>query len=177
MVSKTVALAAGLVSFVSASPIAPGAGKDLYWPVTEFFASKPHLSSYVRYSFKIAVPAPDSPVLTCSLSQETGFSGSTYLPYVWPGAAPCKDADGKTVEAMTWSFSQGMPDQATPDASKDATFNVTYSETPNTVYRGSYTIPGAQVQIRLNEEPNPFDNDVTYVGPTEFRFTDIQVAV
>ncbi|KAK8091356.1 hypothetical protein PG994_000861 [Apiospora phragmitis] len=178
MFSKVIALAAGLVSFAGASPIAPGTGNDLYWPVTEFQASKPHLSTYVNYHFKIAVPKPDSPVLECRLSRDAGSSGATSLPYVWAGAAPCQDADGNVVEAMTWTFSQAAPDKETPTVSKDATFNVTYSGAlPNTVYRGTYTIPGSQVYVYLNEEPNPFDNDVGYGGPSEFRFTDIQVAV
>lgn len=49
MVNKVMTLAAGLVSFAGASPIAArDAGNDLYWPVTEFQASKPHLSAYVK---------------------------------------------------------------------------------------------------------------------------------
>lgn len=129
------------------------------------------------YHFKIALPKPDSPVLECRLSRDAGSSGATSLPYVWPTAAPCKDAAGNVVEKMQWTFSQAAPDQNTPAVSKDATFNVTYSEQPNTVYRGTYVIPGSQIYVYLNDEANPFDNDVGYGGPQEFRFTDIQVAV
>ncbi|KAK7981315.1 hypothetical protein PG996_009004 [Apiospora saccharicola] len=178
MINKLMALAAGLVSFAGASPIAArdNAVTDLYWPVTEFQASKPHLSVYVNYHFKIALPKPDSPVLECRLSQDAGSSGATSLPYVWPTASPCKDAAANVVENMQWTFSQAAPDQATPAVSKDATFNVTYTE-QQTVYSGTYVIPGSQIYVYLNDEANPFDNDVGYGGPQEFRFTDIQVAV
>lgn len=116
-------------------------------------------------------------MLECQLSRDAGSSGATSLPFVWATAAPCRDAAGNVVDNMQWTFSQAAPDPDTPSVSKDATFNVTYSEQPNTVYRGTYVIPGSQIYVDLNDEANPYDNDVGYGGPQEFRFTDIQVAV
>lgn len=125
------------------------------------------------YHFKIAAPGPDSPVLTCSAFNDAGFSGATWLALVYDGK--CQDAAGQTVQAVKWTFSQAP---ANGTAAADAYFGLTYNDAAAfRVYVGSYVIPGAQVSVRLNEEPNPFDNDVSYVGPQDFRFTNITVGI
>ncbi|KAK6819354.1 hypothetical protein PG990_010675 [Apiospora arundinis] len=173
MVSKVLAFATGLLSLAGAAPLAPREGSDLYWPVTEFSAAKGHNTGYTSYSFKIAAPAPDSPVLTCTAYNDAGFSGASWLALVYDGK--CKDASGNAVEAAKWKFSQSPANGTT---AADAYFSFEYNDQAAfRYYTGTYVIPGSQVRVDLNQEPNPFDTDVYYVGPKEFRFTNFTIGI
>ncbi|KAI1333535.1 hypothetical protein F5Y15DRAFT_342188 [Xylariaceae sp. FL0016] len=132
------------------------------WEVTGFSASKGHLSSYCSYSFSITRPSSTEAV-TCSGSFDAGSSGATNLAYVYAGA--CDD------EAVTWTFSNAA--NGGGDVAEPAYLTVSWADEGSMTQVGSYTIPGDQISISLNEEPNPYDNDVAYVGPKDFEITSI----
>ena len=69
---------------------------------------------------------------------------------VSPGVGKC-DTD-----AVSWTFFD-------PTSGGNAQFNVTIAGVT-----GLRIIPESDISINLNNEPNPFDNDVYYSGPRNF---------
>ncbi|KAK4205097.1 hypothetical protein QBC40DRAFT_271708 [Triangularia verruculosa] len=128
--------------------------------ISGFFASKAHLSSYCRFEFNITGPTLSGPV-SCSAYLDTGFSGATWLAYVYQGVGNCNS------DAVTWTF--WHPRGAETDRN-DAVFNVTVDGV-----KGTYVVPKEDIFVNLNDEGNPFDNDVSYAGPREFDITDFPV--
>jgi hypothetical protein len=108
------------------------------------------------YSFTVSDQALAIVETHCSAVVDGGFSGYTKLPFVWEGLGKCDSA------AVTWTFFQA-------DMGSDATFNVTVGGV-----KGVYHMPGADISFWVNDEANPFDDDVSYTGPTEFLITDFE---
>ena len=101
-------------------------------------------------------PSLDAPT-HCSAYLDAGFSGATWLAYIYDGAGNC------TNPAVTWTFFD-------PSSGGDATFNVTINGV-----KGRYIVPEMDITVWLNDEANPFDNDVAYTGPKNFKITDFKV--
>lgn len=91
----------------------------------------------------------------CTAYLDAGFSGATWLAYVYEGAGNCDN------DAVTWTFYQPTTEGS------GATFNVTVDGV-----KGTYAVPAGDITVRLNDEPNPFDNDVAYSGPKAFQITN-----
>ncbi len=108
-----------------------------------------------RYNFDVSAPGLSSPA-HCTAYLDAGFSGATWLAYVYEGAGNCNDS------AVTWAFYD-------PTSGGDATFNVTVNGE-----RGTYTVPEGDITVELNDEENPFDNDVAYTGPKGFEITEFK---
>lgn len=111
-----------------------------------------------RYDFNVDAPYLDAPT-HCSANLDAGFSGATWLAYVYEGAGKCDNA------AVTWTFLH-----PSTSGGADATFNVTVNG-----IKGTYIVPSKDITISLNNETNPFDNDVAYTGPKNFKITDFDV--
>lgn len=110
-----------------------------------------------RYDFDVASSNIDGGTTHCSAYLDAGFSGATWLAYVYEGAGNC------TNSAVTWTFFH-------PSSGGDATFNVTVKGV-----KGRYIVPKKDITVSLNDEANPFDNDVAYTGPKSFLITDFNV--
>ncbi|KAK0670308.1 hypothetical protein QBC41DRAFT_272947 [Cercophora samala] len=124
--------------------------------ISGFFASKPHLSSGCHFEFNLTAPSlPGPDPVYCWASVELGFSGATWLGYVYQGLGRC------TSDRVAWTFNH--PRGAETDRN-DAVFNVTVDGV-----RGTYRVPKEDIYVNLNDERNPFDNDVSYAGPGEFE--------
>ncbi|KAH8882266.1 hypothetical protein GQ53DRAFT_734003 [Thozetella sp. PMI_491] len=119
------------------------------WQITGFFASKIHNSGTCNYSFNVTAPGLSQPA-QCRASADAGFSGATWLAMIYQGIGNCDN------DAVTWTFFD-------PTSGGDAQFNVTIGGVT-----GMYTVPEADIKINLNNETNPFDNDVYYGGPKDF---------
>ncbi|KAK0742084.1 hypothetical protein B0T21DRAFT_381786 [Apiosordaria backusii] len=148
------------VGLTTANPVpAPQADTTAPGPyhISGFFASKAHLSSYCRFEFNVSAPSLPDPV-TCSAYLDTGFSGATWLAYVYEGAGNCNSG------AVTWTF--WHPRGAETDRN-DAVFNVTVDGE-----KGTYIVPKEDIIVNLNDVNNPFDNDVFYGGPREFDIVE-----
>ncbi len=76
---------------------------------------------------------------------------------MYAGAGNCAN------EAVTWTFYQPNT------AGSGATFNVTVNGV-----KGTYAVPAGDITVSLNDEPNPFDNDVAYTGPKAFEITEFE---
>jgi hypothetical protein len=74
---------------------------------------------------------------------------------VYEGAGKCDNA------AVSWTFFQPTT------TGSGATLNVTVDGV-----KGRYAIPAEDITVRLNSEPNPFDNDVAYTGSRAFEITE-----
>ncbi|KAL2150511.1 hypothetical protein VTH82DRAFT_7074 [Thermothelomyces myriococcoides] len=122
--------------------------------ISEFTASKIHNSGTCFYDFDVTAPGLEGAV-HCRASADAGFSGATWLALVYEGLGTCNNS------AVSWTFSQ-----PTSPIGADASFNVTVNGV-----KGLHTIPGSDITVNLNDEPNPFDNDVYYSGPKEFDIT------
>ncbi|KAM7213603.1 hypothetical protein V8F06_010989 [Rhypophila decipiens] len=119
----------------------------LKYHVTSFDAAKGHMSGYCTNSTSQALAAH------CTAYVDAGFSGATWLALVWNGT--CDN------DAVKWTFSDPV------DPSGDALFQVSINN-----ITGNYTVPAKDITVWLNDEPNPFDNDVAYTGPKEFYITE-----
>ena len=115
-----------------------------------------NVSRYLSYGFDVSAPGLSAPA-HCSAYLDSGFSGSTWLAYVYEGAGNCDN------DAVTWTFYQPTAEGS------GATFNVTVDGV-----KGTYAVPATDITVRLNDEPNPFDNDVAYSGPKAFEITDFE---
>ncbi|KAK4207674.1 hypothetical protein QBC37DRAFT_354890 [Rhypophila decipiens] len=126
----------------------------LKYHITNFSAAKGHMSGYCRYEFDVAGPRMATPKPAhCTAYVDAGFSGATWLALVWNGT--CDN------DAVKWTFSDPV------DPSGDALFQVSINN-----ITGNYTVPAKDITVWLNDEPNPFDNDVAYTGPKEFYITE-----
>ncbi|KAL2177439.1 uncharacterized protein P884DRAFT_329754 [Thermothelomyces heterothallicus CBS 202.75] len=142
-----------LAALATANPVSHhGSGP---YHISEFYASKIHNSGTCIYDFDVTAPGLDGAV-HCHASVDAGFSGATWLAYVYEGAGNCNNS------AVAWTFFQ----PASPVGS-DAQFNVTVNGV-----KGRRIIPGSDISVNLNNETNPFDNDVYYSGPREFDITE-----
>lgn len=74
---------------------------------------------------------------------------------MYEGAGKCDN------DAVSWTFFQPHT-----TASSGATFNVTVKGV-----KGVYAVPAKDITVSLNDEQNPFDNDVAYTGPKAFDIT------
>ncbi|KAK4655494.1 hypothetical protein QC762_302880 [Podospora pseudocomata] len=156
----SLAAAAALVGLSNSTPV-PDATAAAHGPyhISGFFASKPHLSSGCRFEFNLTSPTlPSTPPVYCWASVELGFSGATWLGYVYQGLGHCDN------ERVDWTFNH--PRGAETDRN-DAVFNVTVDGV-----LGTYRVPKEDIYVNLNDEGNPFDNDVSYSGPREFEIVD-----
>lgn len=190
----SLAAAAALVGLSNSTPL-PDATAAAHGPyhISGFFASKPHLSSGCRcvtqqlhplsitpflalspsplslpthtdpslpsFEFNLTSPTlPSTPPVYCWASVELGFSGATWLGYVYQGLGHCDN------ERVDWTFNH--PRGAETDRN-DAVFNVTVDGV-----LGTYRVPKEDIYVNLNDEGNPFDNDVSYSGPREFEIVD-----
>ncbi|KAK5656849.1 hypothetical protein OQA88_4397 [Cercophora sp. LCS_1] len=124
--------------------------------ISEFSASKGHNSGYCRYGFNVSAPSLDAPT-HCGAYVDAGFSGATWLAFVYDGVGNC------TNTAVTWTFFH-------PTNGGDATFNVTVHG-----LKGRYIVPQKDITVSLNDEDNPFDNDVAYTGPKDFKVSDFDL--
>ncbi|KAK4157162.1 hypothetical protein C8A00DRAFT_29872 [Chaetomidium leptoderma] len=156
---KTVSSAAlFLAGLATASPLQQQETRQSAGPyeITNFSASKVHLSGYCNYAFDVSAPGLSSPA-HCKAYLDSGFSGATWLALVYEGAGNCDN------EAVTWTFFQPTTEGS------GATFNVTVNEV-----KGTYAVPAEDITVTLNSEPNPFDNDVAYSGPKDFAITEFE---
>jgi len=64
---------------------------------------------------------------------------------------------------VTWTFFH-------PSSGGDAVFNATIKGV-----KGRYIVPQKDITVSLNDEANPFDNDVAYTGPKNFLISDFNV--
>ncbi|KXX77650.1 hypothetical protein MMYC01_205977 [Madurella mycetomatis] len=144
-----------LAGLASANPLRQESRQTVGpYEISGFTASKAHLSAFCRYNFNVSAPALSAPA-QCSAYVDSGSSGATWLAYVYEGAGNCDN------DAVTWTFFH-------PTSGGAATFNVTIDGA-----RGTYTVPASDITVSLNDEENPFDNDVAYTGPREFEITNI----
>ncbi|KAM7182718.1 hypothetical protein V8F33_014075 [Rhypophila sp. PSN 637] len=148
---KLISAALVLAGLATAAPTQTQNPEDLEYYVTNFFASKGHNTGYCIYTFDVAGPTISQPA-HCTAYVDAGFSGATWLALVWNGT--CDN------DAVKWTFSDPV------DPSGDALFQVSINN-----ITGNYTVPAEDITVWLNDEPNPFDNDVAYTGPKEFYIT------
>lgn len=152
---KTISSAIILAGLVSTSPLPRGTQSSAGpYEISGFSASKGHLSGYCSYDFYVLAPALLKPA-HCSAYVDAGFSGATWLASVSAGSC-----DNSTV---SWTFYQPTT------GGGGATFNVTVAG-----IKGMYKVPAEDITIRLNDEPNPFDNDVAYTGPQVFKIVNFE---
>ncbi|KAK4182818.1 hypothetical protein QBC35DRAFT_478741 [Podospora australis] len=140
-----------LSSLASATPVRREPGP---YEITNFFASKTHNSAHQTFDFFVTAPSLPEPV-NCHAGLDGGFGGATWLAYVWDGK--CDNP------AVTWTFNNPMVEY---NVANPAIFNVTVDGV-----RGTYNMPARDITVWLNNEPNPFDNDVAYTGPANFSIT------
>ncbi|KAL2161784.1 hypothetical protein VTH06DRAFT_7568 [Thermothelomyces fergusii] len=146
-----------LAPLAAASPVRrDGPGP---YHISEFYASKIHNSGTCSYDFYVTAPSLDGAVVRCHALADTGFSGATWLALVYEGAGACNSS------AVTWTFWQ-----PTWPVGSDAQLSVTVHGV-----RGVRVVPGSDITVSLNDEQNPFDNDVYYSGPREFDITEFEV--
>jgi hypothetical protein len=141
-----------LAGLATASPVARQTTGP--YDITNFSASKVHLSGYCNFAFDVAAPGLSAPS-HCTAYLDAGFSGATWLANVYEGAGKCDNA------AVSWTFFQPTT------TGSGATLNVTVDGV-----KGRYAIPAEDITVRLNSEPNPFDNDVAYTGSRAFEITE-----
>ncbi|KAK3372683.1 hypothetical protein B0H63DRAFT_564060 [Podospora didyma] len=138
------------VNLLNVVPSLQAPVEPLAYHISGFSASKGHNSGYCSYAFDVSTPSLASPA-HCTAYVDAGFSGATWLALVWNGT--CNN------DAVKWYFTD-------PTQGGDALFKVSING-----ITGNYTVPEKDITVWLNNEPNPFDNDVAYTGPTEFDIT------
>ncbi|KAK4443524.1 hypothetical protein QBC34DRAFT_336737 [Podospora aff. communis PSN243] len=156
IISATILVLAGLVT--ASPPFHPGPGPHKRpgpYLISEFSAAKGHMTGYCQYDFDVRARRLDGAV-HCSANLDAGFSGATWLANVWEGAGHCNNT------AVTWTFFHS--------SGQDATFNVTVNGV-----KGMYVVPAKDITVNLNNETNPFDNDVWYTGPKSFKISKFEV--
>jgi hypothetical protein len=112
--------------------------------------------SLSSFDFDVSAPGLEGDV-HCNAYLDAGFSGATWLANVYEGAGKCNN------DAVSWTFFQSSA------AGSGASLNVTVNGV-----KGLYAIPPSDITVSLNDEENPFDNDVAYSGPKEFQITKFE---
>ncbi|EAQ91725.1 predicted protein [Chaetomium globosum CBS 148.51] len=151
--SSAVLLLAGLAA---ATPVQQTRQSVGPYDIAGFTAAKTHNSGYCRFDFDVSAPGLEGDV-HCSAYLDAGFSGATWLALVYEGAGNCNN------DAVTWTFFQSSAEGS------GASLNVTVNGV-----KGLYAIPPEDISVNLNDEENPFDNDVAYSGPKEFQITEFE---
>ncbi|KAH9905796.1 hypothetical protein F4778DRAFT_727515 [Xylariomycetidae sp. FL2044] len=122
-----------------------------------FLISHDSAADFTSSSYAFGIALGDDKTVSCSAVGDTGFSGATYLGFIYDGA--CADDD-----SWSWTFSNGYN-------------NGTASPAYFTLTQGSLTahhnISADEITVGLNTEPNPFDNDVYYSGPKDFFVSNL----
>ncbi|KAH6838640.1 hypothetical protein B0I37DRAFT_387440 [Chaetomium sp. MPI-CAGE-AT-0009] len=126
------------------------------YQIAAFTASKTHNSGFCRFDFDVSAPGLEGAV-HCNAYLDAGFSGATWLAYVYEGAGKCNNS------AVSWTFFQPHAEGS------GAALNVTVNGV-----KGLHAIPPEHISVSLNDEENPFDNDVAYAGPKEFEITQFE---
>ncbi|KAK3295214.1 uncharacterized protein B0H64DRAFT_322969 [Chaetomium fimeti] len=146
-----------LAGLAAASPVQQQTRQSVGpYQIAEFSASKRHNSGYCDFAFDVSAPGLEG-AAHCTASLDAGFSGATWLANVYEGAGKCDDS------AVTWTFFQSHAEGS------GASLNVTVNGV-----KGLRDIPPEDISVRLNDEANPFDNDVAYAGPKAFEITEFE---